>query len=264
MAPASLVVSVHDVAPATASAARPWAAMLTRTRIPLTFLVVPGPWRGAGFTDGVDRTGLAGWLRARQQQGDEVCVHGWCHRADAGHGPRHRIGTLVARGAAEFWTLDRPAAANRTAAGLAMLDRHGLAVSGTTPPGWLAGAPARQGMADAGLVYCTDHAGLTHLLSGRRWRAPALCHRPATPSPDRPRGAPSRVAQVADAAGRRVVGAAPWLVRAGGSVRIGLHPDDLDRPGLAEATLAAVHACLDAGAAPTTYGDVARRMRDPQ
>lgn len=44
--------------------------------------------------------------------------------------------------------------------------------------------------------------------------------------------------------------------RAGGLVRIALHPDDLSRPGLRGATLAAIDEALDLGAAPATYGSL--------
>jgi len=255
MSPPLLLVSVHDVAPPSAAATRRWAALLAPTGVPLTFLAVPGPWRGARFGDpGDDGLDLAGWLRGRQQIGDEICVHGWCHRADVpGRLPRRLLGTAIARGAAEFWALDRSTAAARTADGLAVLDAHGLWVTGTTPPGWLASGAAREGLADAGLRYSTDHAGVVDLRSGRRWIAPALCHRPVQ--------RPHPSAQVAEAAGRRVVAAAWRVVATGGSVRIGLHPADLDRPGLAEASVRAVRRCLEAGALATTYGQVARRLR---
>jgi len=254
MRSASLIVSVHDVAPPTASAARRWARLLAPTGVPLTFLVVPGPWRGSRFGDpGDDGLDLAAWLRSRQQAGDEICVHGWCHRADVpGSRARRLVGSVVARGAAEMWALDRDTAAARTSDGLAVLDRHGLSCLGTTPPGWLASAQARAGMADAGLRYVTDHAAVVDLASGRRWGAPALCHRPAVVR--------SPAALALEAAGRRVVASASRLVAAGGSVRIGLHPDDLDRPGLAATAVRAVRACLDRGAVATTYAQVALRM----
>jgi predicted deacetylase len=253
-----LLVSVHDVAPPTARATRRWSTLLAPTGIPLTFLAVPGPWRGAGFDDqGDDGLDLAAWLRGRQEVGDEICIHGWNHRADLpGPAPRRWVGTAVARGAAEFWALDRATAATRSAHGLEVLDRHGLSVIGTTPPGWLAGAPARQGMADAGLQYCTDHAGVVDLRSRRRWSAPALCHRPVLD----PAAGPAD--RVVERAGQHVVGSAWRLVTAGLSVRIGLHPADLDRPRLTEAALTAIRRCLEAGAVATTYGQVARRLRD--
>jgi isopentenyl phosphate kinase len=44
--------------------------------------------------------------------------------------------------------------------------------------------------------------------------------------------------------------------RRGGLVRIALHPDDLGRPGLRDATLRAIEAVLSAGGVPVTYSDV--------
>jgi predicted deacetylase len=229
--------------------------VMTSLGVPLTFLVIPGPWRGAGFGDvGDDGSDLASWLRSRQQQGDEISVHGWCHQADVpGTAPRRLVGSIVARGCAELWALDRPTAGRRTADGIRVLHRHGLAVTGSTPPGWLGSAAARAGLADAGLQYVTDHTGMVDLVTGRRWPAPAVCHRPA----------PQLPAQTnwREQIGRRVVGTAPRLIAAGSSVRIGLHPDDLDRPGLESAAVTAVRRCLDAGAVPTTYQVVLGGLR---
>jgi len=265
-----LIVSVHDVAPATAAATRRWADLTARLRVPLTFLLVPGPWRGARFgAAGDDGSDQPGWLRDRQDLGDEMSVHGWSHRADVSGGlGRRAVGSALARGAGELWALDRRSAAERATAGLRVLDRAGLRVAGSTPPGWLACGAARRGLGDAGLQYVTDHTGLTDLVTGRRWRAPALCHRPATvlPPPNpapagRPAPGPGRTATGVERLGRRAVGLAPRLAAAGLSVRIALHPADLDRPGLAEAAIAAVRGCLAAGAEPTTYAEVLRRLR---
>lgn len=250
----TLVVSVHDVAPATAQAARAWARTLDGCAVPLTFLAVPGPWRGAGLAAGEDGAELVAWLRSRQDGGDEISLHGWCHRADVrGALPRRAIGSVVARGAAELWALDRATAADRTRAGLDVLQRNGLSVTGSTPPGWLSSRQARSGLADAGLQYVTDHAGLLDLVTGRRWWAPALCHRPGSDN--------GICAVTLERLGRRAVTMAVRLVAAGRSVRIGLHPDDLQRPGLLPATVDAVRRCLAAGAQATTYAEVLTRLR---
>jgi predicted deacetylase len=252
---ASLVVSVHDVAPGSATAAKHWAQLLAHLPIPLTFLLIPGTWRGATFDDvGDDAEPLTPWLRTRQEQGDEMSLHGWQHRADVpGPLPRRLIGSLVARGAAEFWALDRTTSRYRTNRGLEVLAGHRLRVDGTTPPGWLAGSPALAGFRDAGLSYTTDHAGLVDLKSGRRWLAPALCHRPGTPG-----AGPTPFGEVA---GRRLLATAWRAPAAGRSIRIGLHPADLERPGLADTAVLAISRCLDAGAEPITYRDAARRLR---
>lgn len=252
---ARLVVSVHDVAGPTAVATRTWADALADCGVPLTFLVVPGPWRGAEL--GLDDEGrtLAGWLRSRQEHGDEISVHGWLHRADVrGRLARRVVGRVVTRGCAELWTTGREPAAARTLEGLEVLRRHGLTAIGSTPPGWLSSRAARAGLAEAGLQYVTDHAGLVDLVTGRRWWAPALCHRPAAVSAGHPASALERV-------GRRMVGSAGRLVTAGWSVRIGLHPDDLERPGLLESAVDAVRRCLAEGARPTTYAAVLQQLR---
>ena len=43
------------------------------------------------------------------------------------------------------------------------------------------------------------------------------------------------------------------IIRSGRTARIGLHPADLTRPGLAEAALAGIEAALALGARPVTY-----------
>ena len=254
-----LVVSIHDVGPATASAARAWERALRDLPVPLTWLVVPGPYRGATLADPADDgEDLIGWLRDREQAGDEISLHGWTHRADVVGGPvRRAVGGLVARGAAEFWALDRGESAGRTGAGLEALAGRGFAVTGGTPPGWLSSRQSRSGMADAGLGYVTDHAGLVDLGTGRRWNAPALCHRPATAT-GRP-GGPA--ATLAERAGRVVLRGASRLVRLHGSVRIGLHPADLNSPALVEDAVTTIAACLDAGAVATTYAYQFDRLR---
>ena len=69
----SLVVSIHDVAPSTAWAARAWMDELDRRHVPATLLVVPGPWEGPPLR--LDRD-LVAWLHERRQRGDEIAEPG--------------------------------------------------------------------------------------------------------------------------------------------------------------------------------------------
>jgi hypothetical protein len=163
------------------------------------------------------------------------------------------------RGAAEYWSLGREESATRTRRGLDLLGRHGLDVVGVTPPAWLASRAAVQGFADVGLEYATDHSGLRHLPSGRRWLAPVVSHRPSAPAAPTV-GFGRRGRPWSEELGRRAVMTAWRAVLLGRSVRIGLHPDDLARPGLDTAAVRAVERALDAGAEPVTYRDVADRL----
>src|SRR5262249_59380526 len=81
---ASLVVSIHDVAPSPAFAARAWVGELDRRHVPATLLVVPGPWEGPPLR--LDRN-PASWLHERGGRGEEVAPNGWPHPAGPGAPP---------------------------------------------------------------------------------------------------------------------------------------------------------------------------------
>jgi predicted deacetylase len=237
----SLVVSVHDVAPASAAETLRWCADVDALGIPVSLLVIPGPGRGQQLADTPD---FARVLRERRDRGDEVMVHGWTHVAGPqGSRTRRAIGRAVARGAAEFAALDQAQAAERLAAGTAVLAEYGLTTPGFTPPGWLASGAAVQALREAGFTHTTDHFGVLDLRTGRRHRGFALSHRPGGGLSER-----LGAAMVEGLAGR--------IASRGGFVRIALHPDDRHRPGLRDATLRAIESALRAGATAQTYADV--------
>ncbi|ATL66860.1 DUF2334 domain-containing protein [Nocardia terpenica] len=238
--PARLVVSVHDVAPATDAETARWCGDADAFGIPVSLLVIPGPWRGASLADMPD---YGMFLRERRAHGDEIVLHGWEHRAPReGALWRRAVAQLVARGAAEFAALDIAGAEARLRRAIAVMDDLGLATGGFTPPGWLASPAAERVLCRAGFSHTTDHFGLRDLRTGRRWPGFALSQRPG-------------------GRGERV---AAWLMRTlarrtaerGGFVRIALHPDDLHRPGLRDSALRAIDAALTAGARPMTYAEV--------
>src|SRR3954469_19200102 len=120
MTVARLVVSVHDVAPVTADQTSRWCADADALGIPVSLLVIPGPWRGMELAGHGD---YAAVLRDRAAHGDELVLHGWCHQAGPeGRAVRRAVGRAVARGAAEFAALDEEQAAHRLAAAKAVLD----------------------------------------------------------------------------------------------------------------------------------------------
>src|SRR5215510_11038323 len=105
----SVVVSVHDVSPATADETARWCADLDSLGVRASLLVIPGPWRGTTMTPDYARV-----LKNRDQHGDEIVLHGWTHTAGP-EGPwvRRQLGRAIARGAAEFAALDERDAALR-------------------------------------------------------------------------------------------------------------------------------------------------------
>jgi predicted deacetylase len=235
----SLVVSIHDVAPSTAHAVRTWVGELERRHVPVTLLVVPGPWEGPPLR--VDRD-LVDWLRGRAAVGDEIAQHGWAHRRVPGAPAwRRAVASVVARGCAEFWSLDAREARRRLEIGRDVLCRAGLAPVGFTPPGWLASEPTLEVLAELGYRYTTTRNAVLDLGTGKSYRVPALSQRPG--------GASETIGRaVVDRWSRR-------LARHGSSARVALHPLDLASPELVASNLGAVDALLESGAKPRTYRD---------
>jgi uncharacterized protein len=235
-----LVVSVHDVSPATSSESRRWVDDLDERGIRASLLVIPGPWRGRALAAD---TAFAGWLRSCVGRGHEICLHGWDHTAKAG-APLGRavVAKLLARDCAEFWSLGEDEAADRARRGLDLLAALGLRASGFTPPGWLASAAAIRGLRRAGLHYVTTHRFVTDLRTGRRLRALVICHRPD--------GRGEHLGAALMARGPAL------LLRPGRTLRIAVHPDDLMRPGLREAALEGIDVALRIGAVAVTYGSI--------
>jgi uncharacterized protein len=235
-----LVVSIHDVAPATAPACRAWVSDLDRLGVPASLLVIPGPWRGPSILHDAE---TAVWLHRRLAAGDEVVQHGWLHEGVPG-GARWRqaVGKVVARGCAEFVALDEEEAVRRLHRGREILDRVGFAVDGFTPPGWLASPGSLRAVRRSGFRYTTSHVGIHALPAGPVIRATALSHRPGGRGERVGADLLTRLSRRAAAGGR--------------GVRIAVHPADRARPGLVDATLKAIADVMALGATPRTYGAV--------
>lgn len=231
------VVSIHDVAPVTFAETLHWSADLDRRGVPCTLLAVPGPWKAPTF----DPTcALALWLRHRAEKGDEVAQHGWTHRASSDAGMwRRASGWIAARGCAELWTSAPHELEEALRRGLAVLRAAGLEPIGITPPGYLASRPAVAVVRDIGFRYTTSHRGVLDLRDGRRFVAPALSHRPG--------GVGERIGRT------MIVRGVSHRAKQHAPVRLALHPHDLHRPGLRDATLRAIDAALDGGLRATTY-----------
>lgn len=236
---ASLVVSVHDVSPATADQTARWCADADSLGIPVSLLVIPGPWRGGSIADAPD---YADVLRARVAGGDEIVLHGWLHQAGPEGGlVRRTVGRAVARGAAEFAALDAVQARQRLSHADEVMRSVGLSAQGFTPPGWLASPGSVQALSAAGFRYLTTHRGLWHLPERRLHRGFALSNRP--------------VGGVTEWLGAAMMQAGARRSAAhGGVVRLALHPDDLSRPRLRDTTLRAIETALRRGAVAQTYG----------
>jgi predicted deacetylase len=207
-----VVISLHDVAPATLEQSRAWLGHVEARGLRATLLVVPGPWRDERL-DG--DPAFAEWLHAARRDGHELSLHGWEHRGvtvprsvalsptlTAG---RRLYGRIAARGCGEFHELGRVEAKQRLRMGRAALAGLGIETVGFTPPGWL-----------------ISRGSVHDLQRETTLRIPAVSHRPGS--------------AIAAPAAKVTQGFVAHRVRTGRPVRIALHPDDLTHPALVAAT----------------------------
>jgi predicted deacetylase len=149
------VVVLHDAAPATWSACeRLRRCVRAVAPVPLTWLAVPrrhGAPRDARFEAALD---------AARSQGDELALHGWTHRDDAGGRPRGPIDYARRRwytaGEGEFAALSRAAASERLRLGRQWFEASGWPLAGFVAPAWLMSPGTWDALDAAGFEYtCT-------------------------------------------------------------------------------------------------------------
>lgn len=214
-------VSIHDVAPATWEACSRLLELLAPGAVAATLLVVPR-YHGGPAADEVP--GFGAELRARVAGGDEISLHGYLHRDDAGppRGPldwaRRRLYT-AAEG--EFAALAEAEAARRLAAGLRCLTAMGLAVRSFVAPAWLLGPGSRRALAGTQLDYTASRDALIRIHDGSRVAAPSLVW--STRSAWR-----RRLSAQVNARRLQQHGASPL-------VRLALHPADAGHPEVLDA-----------------------------
>lgn len=213
----ALIVSVHDVAPATRTAAERIVAELSRHRVPVcSLLVVPNYHHRGSFTE--DR-GFVRWLQDLEAQGHEIVIHGYFHerpRRD-GENPRKKFFTrLYTNDEEEFYDLDYDEAFRRITQARDEFAGVGLTPRGFIAPAWLLGAAAERAAAQAEIEYTTRLTGVRDLRSGENFLARTLAYSV--------RSDWRRVASLAwnCALAHRLAGAP--------LARVSIHPPDRDHP----------------------------------
>lgn len=174
MTPASLCVSIHDVAPTT------WLAcekLLRAVRevadIPVTLLVVPYyHYRCEALP-----SWYAAALRERLAAGDELALHGYTH-VDEG-APAQTVGQrlvreVCTRGEGEFAALSCEDARQRLTRGRDWFARQGLPVVGFVAPAWLLSRGAWAALRSQPFLYTTTWRAFHLLPAGPDAHSPAL------------------------------------------------------------------------------------------
>lgn len=251
----ALCVSIHDIAPPTWPQCRQLIAALREVGdFPLGLLLVPR-WHGQRLDDAASM--IAG-LQALLDDGvgHEVLLHGLYHFDDA-RAPTGMFARVqrrvVARGEAEFASLNAAEAMARIRVGLADLNTcglRGLQVTGFVPPAWMMSRSARAALSvegrRLGLRYVSLLTGLLDLQEGRLVRAPALIY--------------SVRWRIGDALVRAAVTGVAWCSSGAPLLRLGLHPADMRRPMNLRHAQGVVERALD-DRVPCTEGRWLQRSR---
>jgi predicted deacetylase len=172
-----LIVSIHDVAPATRGTCEQIIRELTRIgATPCSLLVVPN-YHGAGESCG-DRQ-FVRWLRDLEAQGHEVVIHGYFHQRPRGGRETLRAKLLTryyTRGEGEFYDLSYTEAFERITRAREQFNAAGLKPRGFIAPAWLLGAEAERAAADAEMEYTTRLTAVHDLRTSETFHSRSLVY----------------------------------------------------------------------------------------
>ena len=239
-----LLLSIHDVSPRSEHAVVRLRDLLDARHAArnVALLVVPNHWGEAPIRAG---TGFASRLRAAAENGDEIFLHGWYHRADArpaGPLDRWRAKWMTA-GEGEFLGLSRLEATRLMRDGRKLLeDITGRPVAGFVAPAWLYGPGSRAALADLEFPLAESHMRVWQPADGT-----VVARGPVITWASR-----SRARIASSLAFARL---APRLLASSATVRIGVHPGDIGIPALRR-SIATTVAHFASGRRIASYGDL--------
>jgi predicted deacetylase len=237
----ALIVSVHDVAPATRAAAEKMVEELAQHRISVcSLLVVPNYHHGGCATE--DRE-FVRWLQDLESQGHEIVIHGYFHERPRRNGEslRERFLTrLYTNDEGEFYDLEYDEAFRRITRAREEFIAAGLTPRGFIAPAWLLGSAAERAAAEAEMEYTTRLAEVRDLRSGNHFPARTLVYSV--------RSGWRRAASLAwnGALARQLTGAT--------LARVSLHPPDRDHAEIWRQILRLTDRLVE-NRTPTTYRD---------
>ncbi|MEY2480148.1 MAG: uncharacterized protein QOI04_1075 [Verrucomicrobiota bacterium] len=173
----SMVVSVHDVAPATRDACEKVIVDLARHGVTrCSILAVPNYHHsGQSMADSSFRR----WLQSLEERGNEIALHGYFHER-----PRRTDESLRARAITRFYTqdegefydLDYDEAFRRISQARDEFVAAGLRPRGFIAPAWLLSVGAERATADAEMEYTARLTNVRDLRSGETFSARSLVY----------------------------------------------------------------------------------------
>ena len=174
IAPRSLMLVLHDIAPETWPDYQPFVQAVDQMgNVPMTWLVVPDFHHRNPLTRSPTFCRL---LERRLARGDELALHGFYH-ADEGPAPRSPGEFFMRRlytHEGEFYGLDQAQAMQRLEAGLTLFAQQGWPVAGFVAPAWLMSQGTREALRQLPLRYTSTPQQLYRLPDFTAYDAPGL------------------------------------------------------------------------------------------
>lgn len=152
----ALVVSIHDVAPATQPQVAELACKLAGLNVPVSSLLVVPDYHHHGRS--MANADFRNWLSELQERGHEVVLHGCYHQRDRRPNESSRdklITRFYTADEGEFYDLCYDEAFARITAARDEFRVEGFHPNGFVAPAWLLGAEAERAAIDAGMTYTT-------------------------------------------------------------------------------------------------------------
>ena len=237
-----IVVSLHDVAPATAELSRRWLELLETLGVRASLLVIPGRWNGQELSHS---PAFVDWLHAAESRGHEIVQHGLLHTRDnnfTSTSKRSRVGQLLGRGCQEFWELPYEEAFKRLIHGKSMMTKCGFHATGFVAPAWMMSEGTLDALRDTGFQYTNNHTHLINTQTGAKKFVVVTSQRPRS---------------LLSLPGVAVTnGIAKYAESQGKPLRIAIHPADLMSPRLREANLKLITQFLSRGYVSMTYDEL--------
>ncbi|HEV2096282.1 MAG TPA: polysaccharide deacetylase family protein [Chthoniobacterales bacterium] len=174
---AALVVSLHDVAPATVEASRKMLSTLSRLGVRVTSLLVVPDYHRQGRS--VEDPAFVAWLRAMQADGHEVVIHGYFHMRPRQGDENWRakfITRFYTQDEGEFHDLSYEEAFARITRARDEFAEARVPTHGFIAPAWLLSAAGEKAARAAGMQYTTRLASVRDLVTGRETRARSLVY----------------------------------------------------------------------------------------
>ena len=248
---AALVVSLHDVAPATQKRTEEMIVELAHHGVAVCSLLVVPNYHHRGCS--TENRGFVRWLQDLEAKGHEIVIHGYFHERPRRNGEtvsQKLFTRFYTKDEGEFYDLDYEEALRRITKAREEFKAAGLTPRGFIAPAWLLGAQGEQAAADAELEYTTRLTGVRDLRSGEDF--------------------PARTLVYSVRSGWRRMMSLGWnnllaqRLAEAPLARVSLHPPDLDHPEIWQQVLRLTDRLLENRNA-TTYRDwiAEKRVQTP-